>query len=154
MNRSRAVLFLYVCISATAVYVFAHWDALSNPCVIHDDVRQQIFWMQKWQDSALYQDDPLARYAANYVPWGVQAIYRGAAYFINPVQFTKPPTGPAHFEPFGTAIARTLSTPTSFALLDQVESPPIYHAGGVRVIPIRRTRNQGSSPGANPGDES
>jgi hypothetical protein len=86
---NRTVHLLYVLVAASAVYVFAHWPALTNPYVIDDDVRQQIFWMQQWQDPELYQDDLLTEYAKNYVPWGVQAIYKAAVGFINPVQFTK-----------------------------------------------------------------
>ncbi|MGO9571603.1 MAG: hypothetical protein ACLP5H_29105, partial [Desulfomonilaceae bacterium] len=42
---SRTIHLLYVLVAASAVYVFAHWPALTNPYVINDDVRQQIFWM-------------------------------------------------------------------------------------------------------------
>ena len=35
-----------------AIFVLAHFQALTNPFVINDDVRQQIFWMQQWQDPA------------------------------------------------------------------------------------------------------
>ena len=89
MTRNGTIHLLYVLIAATGVYVFAHWPALTNPYVVNDDVRQQIFWMQQWLDPELYQNDLLTEYAKNYVPWGVQAIYAVAAPFINPVQFTK-----------------------------------------------------------------
>ena len=87
--QNRTIYLLYVLIAATGVYVFAHWPALTNPYVVNDDVRQQIFWMQQWLDPELYQNDLLTEYARNYVPWGVQAIYAAAAQFITPVQFTK-----------------------------------------------------------------
>jgi hypothetical protein len=90
---SRTIHLVYVLVAALAVYVFAHWPALTNPYVINDDVRQQIFWMQQWVDPELYQNDLLTEYAKNYVPWGVQAIYKAAAPLINPVQFTKILTG-------------------------------------------------------------
>ncbi len=90
---SRTVHLIYVLVAASAVYIFAHWPALTNPYVINDDVRQQIFWMQQWVDPELYQNDLLTEYAKNYVPWGVQAIYAAAAPLINPVQFTKILTG-------------------------------------------------------------
>ncbi|MCF6290143.1 MAG: hypothetical protein L3J03_04010 [Desulfobacterales bacterium] len=79
----------YVLSAAFFVYVVSHWSAISSPYVINDDVRQQIFWMQQWQEPGLYQGDVLARYARNYVSWGVQAIYWPASHFMNPVQFTK-----------------------------------------------------------------
>ena len=90
---SRTIHLLYVLVAASAVYVFAHWPALTNPYVINDDARQQIFWMQQWVDPELYQNDLLTEYAKNYVPWGVQAIYAAVAPLINPVQFTKILTG-------------------------------------------------------------
>ncbi len=71
------------------VYIFAHWNEVRSQYVINDDVRQQIYWMQQWQDPELFQDHYLTEYAKQYVPWGVKAIYQGAAYFINPVQFSK-----------------------------------------------------------------
>ena len=73
---SRTTHLLYVLFAALAVYVIAHWPALTNPYVINDDVRQQIFWMQQWIDPDLYQNDFLTEYAKNYVQWGVQRSIR------------------------------------------------------------------------------
>jgi len=75
--------------AALTVYLIAHWPALTNPYVINDDVRQQIYWMQQWRHPELYPDDLLTEYARNYVSWGVQAVYYPASFFIDPVQFTK-----------------------------------------------------------------
>jgi len=86
---NRAAQLLLVLTAAVGVYVCAHWDALTNPYVINDDVRQQVFWMQQWVEPGLFEDDLLAQYASNYVPWGVQAIYAAAAPLMNPVQFSK-----------------------------------------------------------------
>jgi hypothetical protein len=91
MNRSsqtRSYLVYMIC-AASLVYVVGHWSALTNPYVINDDVRQQIYWMQQWTDPELFQDDLLSSYAKNYVPWGVQAIYYLASPLMNPVQFSK-----------------------------------------------------------------
>jgi hypothetical protein len=84
---------LAVLAGAAMVYVVAHWPALTNPYVINDDVRQQIFWMQQWIDPELFPDDLLCRYARNYVPWGVQAVYYLGSSWFNPVQFTKVVSG-------------------------------------------------------------
>ncbi len=89
INRNRVFYLIYVMITASGVYLFAHWDAITNQYVINDDVRQQIYWMQSWTDPELYRDDILGRYARNYVPWGVQAVYALGSQFMNPVQFTK-----------------------------------------------------------------
>jgi len=71
------------------VFCVAHCAALISPLVINDDVRQQLFWMQRWQDPALYPPDLLNAYAQAYVPWGIKAIYRLGSAFCNPVQFSK-----------------------------------------------------------------
>ena len=57
------------------LFVFAHWAGLTNPYVGNDDIRQQIFWMEKWADPALYPDDIFSEYAQAYVPYGVKALY-------------------------------------------------------------------------------
>jgi hypothetical protein len=88
-TRARRNCLLFMLFCAAAVYVVAHWDALIDPYVINDDVRQQVYWMQQWQDPDLFPDDLLTRYAQNYVPWGVQAVYALGSLFMNPVQFSK-----------------------------------------------------------------
>ncbi len=78
---------------ALIVFLNAHWEALINPYVINDDVRQQLFWMQQWEQPELFQNDLLTSYAKNYVPWGVQAVYYLASPFMAPVDFSKVLTG-------------------------------------------------------------
>jgi hypothetical protein len=58
-----------VALISGAVFVLAHLRALATPFVINDDVRQQIYWMQQWQDPALFRGDFLTDYARAYVPW-------------------------------------------------------------------------------------
>jgi hypothetical protein len=72
-----------------AVFVLAHFRALTDPFVINDDVRQQIFWMQQWRDPALFPGDLLADYARHYVPWGVQGLYWLASWVMSPIYFSK-----------------------------------------------------------------
>ena len=95
MHRDRSILLYYLYVVATAVFVFvvAHWDALTSPYVINDDVRQQVYWMQSWLDPELYRNDLLTEYAKNYVPWGVQAVYAATAVLVEPLYFSKILTG-------------------------------------------------------------
>ncbi|MYL82305.1 hypothetical protein GTA51_04030 [Desulfovibrio aerotolerans] len=65
---------LVACISL-GVYALAHRLGLASPFVINDDARQQLFWMARWLDPALYPPDLLSDYAAAYVPAGVKALY-------------------------------------------------------------------------------
>ncbi len=84
---------IFTILSSSIVFLIAYWPAIINPYVINDDVRQQIYWMQRWIDPELYPEDLLSKYAQNYVPWGVQAVYWLGSFIMNPVQFTKVVTG-------------------------------------------------------------
>lgn len=57
------------------VFAIAHRHAFLSPYIVNDDVRQQLFWMARWCDPALYPPDLLSAYAAAYVPVGVKAVY-------------------------------------------------------------------------------
>jgi hypothetical protein len=76
-----------------AVFFAAHHQGFVNPFASNDDVRQQVFWMQKWSEPGLYPNDPFSKYAELYVPYGVKAVYRLAAPLIDPVYFSKVLTG-------------------------------------------------------------
>jgi hypothetical protein len=78
-----------VVLLSSGVFLYAHFQALANPWVINDDVRQQIFWMQQWVDPQLFPGDLLAAYARSYVPWGIKGLYRLAALALNPIIFSK-----------------------------------------------------------------
>jgi hypothetical protein len=71
------------------IFVLAHFPALTNPFIINDDVRQQLYWMQQWQDPALFKGDFLTAYARHYVPWGVKALYWLASWLMSPLYFAK-----------------------------------------------------------------
>jgi len=77
-----------VCIAAAAAGI-AHWSAFVDPWVMNDDVRQHTYWMRRFVDSALFENDLIADYARNYQPWGWIALYRLAAPFVDPVEFGK-----------------------------------------------------------------
>lgn len=91
--KSKILYLIFVLFAAAAVYVVGHWDAITDPYCLNDDVRQQLFWMQKWYDEDLFPDDYLTLYARYYVPWGVKAVYRVGQPFMTPVQFSKVVTG-------------------------------------------------------------
>jgi hypothetical protein len=78
-----------VALISGAVFVLAHFQALANPFVINDDVRQQLYWMQQWQDPALFRGDFLTGYARAYVPWGLKGLYWLASWWISPLAFSK-----------------------------------------------------------------
>lgn len=76
-------------LGSLAVALWAQWPGLFHHFVINDDARQQLYWMQRWLDPALYPQDVLGDYARCYVPWGVQGLYRAGALFLNPLDFSK-----------------------------------------------------------------
>lgn len=80
---------LAVALISGVIFVLAHFPALINPYIINDDVRQQIYWMQQWQDPALFVGDFLTGYARHYVPWGVKALYWVASWGVPPLYFAK-----------------------------------------------------------------
>ncbi|OLN26682.1 hypothetical protein DVDV_2527 [Desulfovibrio sp. DV] len=86
---------LLVSLCSLVVYALAHRLGLASPSVVNDDVRQQLFWMARWLDPALYPSDFLSDYAAAYVPAGVKALYFGAAagFGLDPLWFSKILTG-------------------------------------------------------------
>ncbi|MDR3605411.1 MAG: hypothetical protein P4L38_12335, partial [Syntrophaceae bacterium] len=65
-----------------------NFDIFSNKYFVNDDVRQQIFWMERWRDPQLFQNDFLTNYAETYVPIGVKAIYRTASLWFDPLIFS------------------------------------------------------------------
>ncbi|MFA4903626.1 MAG: hypothetical protein WC600_12895 [Desulfobaccales bacterium] len=80
---------LAVALMSGVIFILAHFPALTNPYIINDDVRQQIYWMQQWQDPALFVSDFLTGYARQYVPWGVKGLYWVASWGVPPLYFAK-----------------------------------------------------------------
>jgi len=91
--RSDSFFLIFVLVAAAFVYGAGNWEGFTNPYLINDDVRQQIYWMQEWIEPGLFQDDFLTEYARDYVPWGVRAVYRIGSLFMNPVRFGNVLTG-------------------------------------------------------------
>jgi hypothetical protein len=87
-ERVIGVIILVIAV-ATAVFYFGNYDIFSNHYLINDDVRQQLFWMERWQDPELFQNDFLANYSEAYVPVGVKVIYRLASLWFDPLLFSK-----------------------------------------------------------------
>src|SRR4051812_24964970 len=49
--------------------------ALTNPLVVHDDVRQHVFWVPRLHDPALFVGDWIADYYESQAPAGYRAVY-------------------------------------------------------------------------------
>lgn len=92
MNSGRRDLLLALA-ATTLLFALVHGAQVTAPYVVNDDVRQQLFWMQAWQEPGLYADDLLTEYAKRYVTWGVTGLYWLAAPLLDPLTFSKVLTG-------------------------------------------------------------
>ena len=92
-TRAKVFCLFYVIVAASFVYCRANREILTNPYLVNNDVHQQVYWMQRWIDPGLFQDDLPSRYARAYVPWGVQSVYRLTCRLVNPVVFSNYLTG-------------------------------------------------------------
>lgn len=81
----------WICISliTALLFIWAHHTVFLNSYILNDDVRQQLFWMQRWLDPELYPQDLLGHYSQLYVPWGVQGLYYLVSSIIPPLLFSK-----------------------------------------------------------------
>lgn len=88
-ERTRSTPALLAFAGSALVGALAQWPGLASPWVANDDVRQQLFWMQRWIDPALYPPDLLNEYARLYVSWGVRGLYRAGCLLFEPLFFAK-----------------------------------------------------------------
>ncbi len=84
---------LFAILGTSFIFLWAYLPAFINPYIINDDVRQQLFWMQRWCQPGIYPEDLLSSYARMYVPWGVQGLYYAASFFCSPLYFSNILTG-------------------------------------------------------------
>jgi hypothetical protein len=64
--------------------------AFSGDYIVQDDARQHVFWMQKFIDPELFQNDSIADYFQSIAPLGFTCLYKLATIFgIEPFTFNK-----------------------------------------------------------------
>ncbi|MCC7368564.1 MAG: hypothetical protein IT306_09085 [Chloroflexi bacterium] len=63
--------------------------ALFNPLVVHDDVRQHVFWAPRLHDPALFAGDWIAEYYQAQAPAGYQAVYWAATLLTDAIWVSK-----------------------------------------------------------------
>jgi hypothetical protein len=71
------------------VWTLAQGVFIASPYIACNDVCQQIFWMQRFQDAALYPPDIMNEYARAYVSWGVRGVYYALSPWIDAIAFSK-----------------------------------------------------------------
>jgi len=89
-NKSTLLLFLGLILISLAVGTYAHWPTLTNEYIIvDDDVMQHTYWMDKFHDPELFQNDIYAEYANFYLPLGFKAVYYVGTIFFDQKLFGK-----------------------------------------------------------------
>lgn len=63
--------------------------ALMSPLVVHDDVRQHVFWVPRLHNPALFAGDWIADYYQSQAPVGYQAVYWVATLFTDAITASK-----------------------------------------------------------------
>ena len=87
----RSLCWLGLALFLTVIYgLLALNRAFESDYVFQDDARQHIFWMSRFIDPELFQNDLIADYYESVSPWGVKTLYRGVAMLgIEPQLFNK-----------------------------------------------------------------
>jgi len=80
---------LFCLVLTFGVWMLTQGIFIAAPYVVCNDVCQQIFWMQRFQDSSLYPPDLVNEYARSYVSWGVRGIYYAVSPWIDALRFSK-----------------------------------------------------------------
>lgn len=83
----------WFCLSLTCALVLGLGGvkiAFSNEWMVQDDVRQHVFWMRRFLDPDLFQQDLIADYFQSVAPLGYSAVYRAlAALGLDPLVSSK-----------------------------------------------------------------
>ncbi|WP_017721917.1 hypothetical protein [Kamptonema formosum] len=89
--KSNTIFWLSLSLTFAAFYgLLALQEAFSSKYVVQDDVRQHVFWMQRFLDPQLFPNDLIANYFQSVAPAGYTALYRVlAAVGINPLLASK-----------------------------------------------------------------
>lgn len=82
---------LWLSAMATLLWAAKYHPFLTSPRVFDDDARQHVYWTYRFQDSALFRDDPLtALFASPQVaPIGYQALYALGTRVLDPLLFSQ-----------------------------------------------------------------
>src|SRR4051795_13353964 len=73
VGPSRWVWLLLAIVVSVGFAVRTSWTALMNPLVVHDDVRQHVFWVPSLHDPALFAGDWIAEDYESQAPAGYRA---------------------------------------------------------------------------------
>ena len=89
VNRATATDLLLVILFSAVIFGYVHLQTFTNPFIINDDVRQQIYWMQQWQDPALISGRLSHRLCKGLRPLGRKGDLLAGSLGLNPLDFSK-----------------------------------------------------------------
>jgi hypothetical protein len=91
LYTKRSLSWLSLGLFWTVIYaLLALQQAFASDYVVQDDARQHIFWMSRFLDPELFNNDLIADYYESVSPWGVKTLYQGVAMLgIEPQLFNK-----------------------------------------------------------------
>src|SRR5436305_9375060 len=78
-------------IISIGVATLVQWEALSNPMVINDDLRNQIYWMARQIDASLFPNDLIASYFSqpSLISPVLALIYGLGSHWMDPVRLSQ-----------------------------------------------------------------
>jgi hypothetical protein len=80
LYTKRSLSWLSLGLFFTVIYaLLALQQAFASEYVVQDDARQHIFWMSRFIDPELFNNDLIADYYQSISPWGVKTLYHGMA---------------------------------------------------------------------------
>lgn len=90
-TRSQTLFWLGLSLAIAAMLgIMQMQKAFGAEYVVQDDVRQHVFWMQRFLDPALFPNDLIADYFQSVAPWGFTTLYHLAAQIgLDPAWFNK-----------------------------------------------------------------
>jgi hypothetical protein len=91
MSNRRSIFWFSFSLAVATIYaLMVMHQAFDGDYVVQDDVRQHVFWMQRFVDPQLFPNDLIADYFQSVSPWGFTQFYRlFAAIGIHPLLLSK-----------------------------------------------------------------
>jgi hypothetical protein len=91
MANRRSIIWFSLSLLVAAIYALLILQkAFAGDYVVQDDVRQHVFWMQRFSDPQLFPNDQIADYFQSIAPWGYTQFYRlFAAIGVQPLLLSK-----------------------------------------------------------------
>lgn len=88
-GNNKKIWIIVILLFSLAVTLYCQYPILRNKYRIQGDVRQNIFWMEKFRDPELFKNDIYLRYSSWFESIGVKSFYFLTSFFSEPIIVTK-----------------------------------------------------------------